>query len=208
MQSLQAKESDDWERLINGCLHFKTMECVDRKAPLEVHSPSFLINWGQKSLAGLPKPRSCSYGNQVLQWLSRDSLIPAPLQFCQNQQASSLWSFNWVISCNIPFYALYSDLLLSYFIFLISEMLFVLAWKKSQVHYKEWFEKNIIRQEILCCVCRTCRVIFSPGSIHMTTWHRIKNQQLQEESGTAPPGTRHRWSSWRALTYRECRNQL
>lgn len=55
------------------------------------------------------------------------------------------------------------------------------------MYYKRGFEKNIIGQEMQCTVCRTCRVIvFSPGSVHTITWHRIKNQQLQE-TGCASP---------------------
>lgn len=73
------------------------------------------------------------------------------------------------------------------------------------MHYKEWFEKNIIKQEMQCIACHTCSVtVFSPGSIRTITWHRITNQRLQEKSEAPTRPVAGGWAQ-APLTYRESR---
>lgn len=156
---------------------------------------------------GLPKLRSCSYRNQVLQQLAQGSLIPTPFHLSVKNSRHLVFSLNWVISwigLSPPSIHIY-DSSLSYSKFVkCSLCLYENVKYTTGLIWKEYYQA-----EILCCACHTCSVIvFPPGSIHMITWHRIKNQRLQEKCTRSPPGPRHWWLSSRTLTYSESKNQL
>lgn len=160
---------------------------MDMKAPLEVLPSNHLVNWGQGRMLDLPKLRRVSSRESGVKKInSGSSDASTRLRFCSDQPRHLVfWSLYRAISRSISFCPHYLCGFLPSSFLLISEMFFVLAWekKKCYVHYKEWFEKNISKQEMQCIACHTCSVtVFSPGSIRTITWPRITNQRLQEKS--------------------------
>lgn len=85
---------------------------------------------------------------------------------------------------HIAFSTLYSYLLLSFFLLRICEMLFVLVWKNVKYTTRNGLKRVLSgRNPTLCVSHLQCNSIFS---WRMITWHRIKNQQLQEKGYAAP----------------------